>query len=89
MNTSRQQERRPGERAGTDHSGDAQDHAVLRPDTGPHQDAPARSLQNRPIDPNSSTEKTFPPGVDARDVADPGRQTPGAPPVDNRSGQKR
>lgn len=89
MNQKSPPKERAGERAASDHSGDAQNHAVLRPDTGAREDAPARSLQNRPIDPNSAAEKTFPPGVDARDVADPGRQTPGAPPVDNRSGQKR
>lgn len=89
MTTQRDTERRPAEKAASDHSGDAQDHAVLRPDTGPRSEPPARSLQNRPLDPNSTAEKTFPPGVDAADVRDPGRQTPGAPPVDNRSGQKR
>ncbi|WP_086068064.1 glycosyltransferase family 2 protein [Bordetella genomosp. 8] len=89
MTMHRDTESRADEKALTDHSGDAQDHAVLRPDTGPRSDPPPRSLQNRPLDPNSSAEKTFPPGVDAADVLDPGRQTPGAPPVDNRSGQKR
>ncbi|WP_256988559.1 glycosyltransferase family 2 protein [Bordetella genomosp. 9] len=88
MTMHRDTERQGDEKAHSDHSGDAQDHAVLRPDTGPRSDPPNRSLQNRPLDPNSSAEKTFPPGVDAADILDPGRQTPGAPPVDNRSGQK-
>jgi len=46
-----------------------------------------RSLINRPVDPNSLPAKApnVPPGVPAEDVKDPGNQTPGAPPVDNRS----
>ncbi|RTZ43291.1 hypothetical protein EKL30_10475 [Candidimonas sp. SYP-B2681] len=49
-----------------------------------------RSLLNHPVDPNALTEKgNFPPGVSPKAAADPGRATPGAPPVDNRSGQKK
>ncbi|MBO9353842.1 hypothetical protein GG851_07525 [Bordetella petrii] len=45
-----------------------------------------RTLSDRPADPNRMGAKIrIPPGVDAEDVRDPGRQTPGAPPVDNRS----
>ncbi|MBV7486144.1 hypothetical protein [Bordetella sp. BOR01] len=45
-----------------------------------------RTLSDRPADPNRAGAKVrIPPGVDAEDVRDPGRQTPGAPPVDNRS----
>jgi hypothetical protein len=76
------------DQAPSDHSGDPQDHAVLRPDTGPREDKPERTLGNHPADPNSINAKTFPPGVDPKDAMDPGRQTPGAPPVDNRSGSK-
>lgn len=89
MTTESKENRHKDEPAATDHSGDAQNHRVLRSDTGPREDGPPRSLNNRPLDPNSSAEKTFPPGVDGPDVMDPGRQTPGAPPVDNRSGQKK
>lgn len=47
-----------------------------------------RSVMGAPVDPNSPTTKgNFPPGVPAQDAIDPGRKTPGAPPVDNRSGQ--
>lgn len=57
-------------------------------DAGP-KDVQNRSLNKRPIDANSLPAKgRFPPGVDAEDVADPGRQTPDAPPVDNRSGNR-
>ncbi|ANN68449.1 hypothetical protein [Bordetella bronchialis] len=80
--------RQPDPRPATDHSGEPQAHRVLRPDTERPKEAHPRSLQNRPLDPNSAAEKRFPPGVDAADVFDPGRQTPGAPPVDNRSGRK-
>jgi len=46
-----------------------------------------RSMMNAPVDPNSPTTKVnFPPGLEAEDAADPGRATPDAPPVDNRSG---
>jgi hypothetical protein len=49
-----------------------------------------RSLMGAPVDPNSpTTQINFPPGVEPEDVADPGRATPGAPPVDNRSGSKK
>ncbi|HYG42934.1 MAG TPA: hypothetical protein VEA17_08435 [Bordetella sp.] len=45
-----------------------------------------RTLNDRPADPNRAGAKVrIPPGVDAEDFRDPGRQTPGAPPVDNRS----
>jgi len=46
-----------------------------------------RSLMGAPVDPNSPTTKgNFPPGLPAEDAVDPGRATPGATPVDNRSG---
>jgi len=45
-----------------------------------------RTLANRPRDPNKmGADRQFPPGVDPGDAADPGNQTPDAPPVDNRS----
>lgn len=45
-----------------------------------------RSLAGRPVDPNNATSKLkFPPGVEPEEAKDPGRQTPKAPPVDNRS----
>jgi len=48
-----------------------------------------RSMMNAPVDPNSPTTKVnIPPGIEPQDAADPGRATPGAPPVDNRSGKK-
>ena len=48
-----------------------------------------RTLSNRPQDPNRlGGNKNFPPGVDPEDARDPGNQTPGAPPVDNRSGRR-
>ncbi|NYT80011.1 hypothetical protein H0A70_00630 [Alcaligenaceae bacterium] len=48
-----------------------------------------RSWMNAPVDPNSPTTKVnFPPGIEPEDAADPGRATPGAPPVDNRSGTR-
>ncbi|MBB5215961.1 hypothetical protein [Parapusillimonas granuli] len=48
-----------------------------------------RSWMNAPVDPNSPTTKVnFPPGIEPEDAADPGRATPGAPPVDNRSGKR-
>lgn len=47
----------------------------------------ARTLNDRPVDPNSATEKIeLPPGVEPEEVRDPGRQTPKAPPVENRTG---
>lgn len=49
-----------------------------------------RSLANRPLDPNAlTTDLNFPPGIEPEDAADPGRATPGAPPVDNRTGKKK
>lgn len=48
-----------------------------------------RSLMGAPVDPNSpTTHINFPPGLEPEDAKDPGRATPGAPPVDNRSGEK-
>ena len=50
---------------------------------------PRPTLTNVPIDPNSPLSKgSFPPGIKPEDALDPGRQTPGAPPVDNRSGEE-
>lgn len=47
----------------------------------------ARSLNERPEDPNAAPAKIkLPPGVEPEEVRDPGRQTPEAPPVDNRTG---
>ena len=47
-----------------------------------------RSLMGAPVDPNSPTTKgNFPPGLPAGDAIDPGRATPGAKSVDNRSGE--
>jgi len=63
-----------------------------------HQDDPAdaahkpvpkdeRTLAGRPADPNrAGAGRRFPPGMDPEDVWDPGRSTPDAKPVDNRSG---
>ncbi|MGB6103548.1 MAG: hypothetical protein WBF88_06830 [Pusillimonas sp.] len=49
-----------------------------------------RSLMGAPVDPNSPTTNiNFPPGIEPEDAADPGRATPGVPPVDNRSGKKK
>lgn len=46
-----------------------------------------RSLMGVPIDHNAPTnDKTFPPGVKAEDVVEPGKATPGSAPVDNKSG---
>lgn len=51
-------------------------------------DRERRSLMGAPVDPNSPTTKgNFPPGLPAGDVIDPGRATPDADTVDNRSGQ--
>ncbi|GAA5235107.1 hypothetical protein FOZ76_22950 [Verticiella sediminum] len=45
-----------------------------------------RTLGNRPVDPNAANQKVrIPPGVAPEEVRDPGSNTPGAPPVDNRS----
>jgi len=75
-------------RAVTDHSGEPQNRATLKSDTGPRSDPPARTSGNHPVDPNSAAAKiSFPPGVDPRDVRDPGRQTPGAPPVQKGQGK--
>ncbi|MCD0505182.1 hypothetical protein [Bordetella petrii] len=60
-----------------------EDDAMRRRDTD-------RTLNDRPADPNrAGAGVRIPPGVDAEDVRDPGRQTPQAPPVDNRSGQRK
>jgi len=64
--------------------------ATSRPDptdpTEPDHSGDTRSVANRPVDPNSITRKVkVPPGVHPDEVWDPGNQTPGAPPVDNRS----
>lgn len=49
-----------------------------------------RSLTGAPVDPNSATTNiNFPPGIEPEDAADPGRATPGASPVDNRSGKEK
>jgi hypothetical protein len=49
-----------------------------------------RSLVNAPVDPNSATTRIdIPPGIQPEDVADPGRATPGAPAVEDRSGKGR
>ncbi len=49
-----------------------------------------RSLLNHPNDANALTAKgNIPPGITPEVAADPGRATPGAAPVDNRSGQKK
>jgi hypothetical protein len=48
-----------------------------------------RSVIGKPVDPNSLINKIqFPPGIEPEDAVDPGRATPSAPPVDNRSGKK-
>lgn len=48
-----------------------------------------RTLGNHPADPNAWTNKiNIPPGISAEDAADPGNATPGATPVDNRSGEQ-
>lgn len=53
-------------------------------------DVQRRSVLGAPVDPNSPTTKgNFPPGLPAEDAVDPGRATPGAAPVDNRSGRSR
>ena len=45
-----------------------------------------RTIAGRPADPNRlGAGVQFPPGVDPEDARDPGRATPNAPPVDNRS----
>ena len=49
-----------------------------------------RSLMGAPVDPNSpTTDLNFPPGLAPEDAKDPGRATPNAPPVDNRTGKKK
>ncbi len=49
-----------------------------------------RTLGNHPVDPNAWTSKVnIPPGISAEDAIDPGSATPGAAPVDNRSGEKK
>lgn len=60
-------------------SADGQDKRVREGDTD-------RTLADRPADPNRAGAKVkIPPGVSSEDFLDPGNQTPGAPPVDNRS----
>ncbi|VCU69971.1 hypothetical protein PIGHUM_02037 [Pigmentiphaga humi] len=45
-----------------------------------------RTLGNHPVDPNGLPARTgLPPGIDRDTATDPGKQTPGAPEVDNRS----
>ena len=47
-----------------------------------------RSVFGKHVDPNSATSTgTFPPGMPAEDVVDPGRATPKSAPVENRSGE--
>lgn len=47
-----------------------------------------RTLGNHPVDPNAWTSKiNIPPGIKPEDAVDPGNATPGAAPVDNRSGE--
>lgn len=49
-----------------------------------------RSMMGAPIDHNAPTnDSSLPPGVRPEDSVEPGRATPGAPPVDNRSGTSR
>ncbi|HEY9316691.1 MULTISPECIES: hypothetical protein [Achromobacter] len=58
------------------------------PAEAPHKPVPERerTLSDRPADPNrTGAGRQIPPGMDPEDVWDPGRATPGAPPVDNRS----
>lgn len=56
-------------------------------DPNPHHAERRRSILGAPVDPNSpTTASNFPPGVAVEDATDPGRATPGAAPVDNRSG---
>lgn len=52
-----------------------------RPDAG-------RTVGNHPADPNALTTKMslLPPGIEPDEAIDPGRETPDAPPVDDRSG---
>lgn len=52
---------------------------------GSESDAP-RTLGNHPVDPNGAGAKAnVPPGVSSDAARDPGRQTPDAPKVENRS----
>ena len=63
-----------------------EEHKKVKDETNPKTH---RSLMGAPTDPHSpTTNVNFPPGVAPEDAADPGRATPGAPPVDNRSGSK-
>lgn len=63
----------------------ASEHAANREKAG---DESRRSVLGAPVDPNSpTTNGNFPPGLAAEDAVDPGRATPGAEPVDNRSGR--
>lgn len=83
----KEQQSRDG-RAVTDHSGEPEYRATLKSDSGPRSDPPARTAGDHPVDPNAAAAKaSLPPGVDPRDVRDPGRQTPGAPPVQKGQGK--
>jgi hypothetical protein len=56
------------------------------PDRSPLPPTTQRTLTNRPDDANRTGAGTnFPPGVDPETARDPGRMTPDAPKVDNRS----
>lgn len=56
------------------------------PDSQRSENDAERSLINRPTDPNrTGADKQVPPGVEPGDLHDPGKQTPNAPPVVNRS----
>lgn len=56
------------------------------PDRSPLPPTTTRTLNNRPEDANSAgADTSFPPGVDPEAARDPGRMTPNAPKVDNRS----
>lgn len=49
-----------------------------------------RSLMGAPMDPNSPTTRAnVPPGIDSQELLDPGRSTPGAPPLDSDAAQKK
>lgn len=61
------------------------DESDKQADREPRRDA-ERTLNERPADPNRAGAKVrIPPGVEPDDLWDSGSQTPGAPPVDNRS----
>ncbi len=64
--------------------------AVGRGANAPAPKEPDRSINDRPVDPNAAPAKVkLPPGVEPEEVRDPGRQTPDAPPVDNRGGEQK